>query len=520
MLFLATCATSSWAGLLDLTGVNLLRQTTTNLNGTGIIVAQPEASSGGALPDFEVNPGNSTVNQPKSLFTYHSDSGTATNYPNSAGIQSGHANGVASFFYGLPGGVATNIGHVDNYDANYFINSIISPAQDIPARIVNQSFIAPTNGQESIDTLYDNYSASRGVLFVSGVGNGGVVYPPSTCYNGIGVAAYGTVNSSIGPTLDGRCKPDITAPQEGANLVTSFTTPLVSGSAAVLLQAGLRGDGGSDTNAASDMRTLKALLLNGAIKPNGWTNGTSTPLDARHGAGMVNLFNSYRQFVGGQHAAIEQTSVSTNAAHPPGANEGNISQWSGWSFGSISSTSTPPPGKDTINHHYFNLTNSGSPGPFTATVTLVWNRQNGQTAINNLNLFLYNTANSNLIAQSISRADNVEHLYVRELPQGRYDLQVWKAGGTSINGRVTSSETYALAWEFFTMPLAVSQSDTNLVLSWPIYPTGFVVESTPSLSAPSWTTIVASPPVIDGTNPLTLPASANQKFFRLRRPAF
>ena len=28
---------------------------------------------------------------------------------------------VASNFYGLPGGVATNVAHVDNYDANYFI---------------------------------------------------------------------------------------------------------------------------------------------------------------------------------------------------------------------------------------------------------------------------------------------------------------------------------------------------------------------------------------------------------------
>ena len=38
------------------------------------------------------------------------------------------------------------------------------------------------------------------------------------------------------------------------------------------MQAGLRGDGGSDTNAAADMRTIKALLLNGAVKPADWTN--------------------------------------------------------------------------------------------------------------------------------------------------------------------------------------------------------------------------------------------------------
>ena len=53
---------------------------------------------------------------------------------------------------------------------------------------------------------------------------------------------------------------------------TSFSTPQVAGAAAVLMQAGLRGDGGSDTNAAADIRTVKALLFNGAVKPADWTN--------------------------------------------------------------------------------------------------------------------------------------------------------------------------------------------------------------------------------------------------------
>jgi hypothetical protein len=47
------------------------------------------------------------------------------------------------------------------------------------------------------------------------------------------------------------------------------------------MQAGLRGDGGSSTNAAADLRTVKALLLNGAIKPTDWTNNVPSPLDTR-----------------------------------------------------------------------------------------------------------------------------------------------------------------------------------------------------------------------------------------------
>jgi hypothetical protein len=195
---------------------------------------------------------------------------------------------------------------------------------------------------------------------------------------------------------------------------------------------------------------------------------------------------------------------------------GSANILSGWDFRSLNS-SIP---NDGVNYYYFNVSNDVPSAVSTFTATLVWKRQENQSAINDLDLFLYDCANSNLVAESISGVDNVEHLYVRNLPPGRYNLQVLKYGGTLANGRVTNDEKYALAWEFFAMPLTVSPSDTNLVLSWPIYPTGFVVESTPSLSAPSWTTIVASPLVIDGTNSLTLPASANQKFFRLRRPAF
>ena len=124
------------------------------------------------------------------------------------------------------------------------------------------------------------------------------VNPPATCYNGIGVGAYGG-SSSIGPTLDnGRAKPDITAP---GLRTTSFSTPQVAGAAAVLMQAGLRGDGGGDTNSAADIRTVKALLLNGAIKPADWTNHAASPLDTRYGAGVLNVFNSYKQLAGGKH---------------------------------------------------------------------------------------------------------------------------------------------------------------------------------------------------------------------------
>lgn len=515
--------TPSRAQDLNMIGLTLLRTVTTNINGAGINVAQPEA----AAPTFEVNP--TAVNQPASLFlTYTSASGTATNFPNSVGSESGHANGVGGYFYGLSGGVATNVAHVDNYDAGYFYYNIITPLipPSINDPVVNQSFIfcnpdwshESVSMEQNIDSQYDDYAAQYNTLFVSGAGNGGPtnqaqVYPPATCYNGLGVAAYGG-SSCIGPTLDnGRCKPDITAPA-GA---TSFSTPQVAGAAALLMQAGLRGDGGNDTNSATGPRTLKVLLLNGAVKPANWTNANSSPLDARYGAGVLNVFNACKQLAGGKRSYIVSTTVGTGGAHPPTGASGTIPVLSGWDFNTNTSGKLPAQ-FDAVNHYYFNVTNNLPGTKYTATTTLVWNRQPNQAAINNLNLFLYNCANSNLVACSTSLVDNVEHIYVPQLAQGRYDLQVWKAGGAGI---VSAAEPYALAFEFFSETLSIVQSGTNTTLKWPVYPAGFMVESTANLVAPNWTASGLPPASItNNMNSLKLNTTNANQFFRLRRPNF
>jgi hypothetical protein len=508
------------ASNLDTIGVTLLWAVTTNVNGAGIRVAQPEAYNGdnGSTNSWEVNPTN--VAQPVVLFTYTSGLGTNTSYPNSVGDWSSHADAVGNNFYGLPNGVATNVAHVDNYDANYFWGSIVDTANpaNINDPVVSQSFIfgsVPSQvtvaQQQQIDSAYDNYAARYKTLFVSGAGNGGSVCPPSTCYNGVSVAVDNG-SSSIGPTVDnGRAKPDITAPGYPAGL-TSFSTPYVSGAAAVLRQAGLRGDGGSDTNSAADLRTVKALLLNGAIKPADWTNGAASPLDARYGAGVLNVFNSYEQLAGRRQTNFVSASVSKDAAHPPTKATNTIGVLSGWNFTNLTSSSS----LDAVAHYYFNATNGVSNATFTATATLVWNRQHNQSGINNLNLFLYNAANSNLVAACTSAVDNVQHLFVPRLPQGRYDLQVLKKGGSY----VSASETYALAFDFFSLPLTVVKSGTNFFFKWPVYPAGFVIQSTTNLAPPvvwnSLSNLVAT--VTNNQNYVVLNATNRNQFFQLQRP--
>src|SRR4051812_45235740 len=291
--------------VLDTIGVAGLRAVAPGLLGSGVPVAQVEAGD----PSWEVNP--AAVGQPISLFTWTSASGSASTFPNAVGFESGHADTVGSRFYGNPGGVAPGVAQVANYEAEYFYTNIVGGSVKIPATIINQSYIFGGAPIPSIDTVFDNYAASYGTLFVNGAGNGGPVSSPASAYNCIAVGVYGA-SSSSGPTPDGRCKPDITAP----DAYTSFSTPLVAGAAALLLQAGKEGAGGSVSSATNGL-LLKTLLLNGAVKPADWTNSSAFPLDARYGAGILHVLNSYRLLRGAKQTFATSTSPLIGGNHLP-----------------------------------------------------------------------------------------------------------------------------------------------------------------------------------------------------------
>ena len=135
---------------------------------------------------------------------------------------------------------------------------------------------------------------------------------------------------------------------------------------------------------------------------------------------------------------------------------------------------------------------------------------------NNLDLFLYDTANSNLVTASRSSVDNVEHLFLPSLPAGRYDLQVLQHGGL---GTVSPSETYALAFDFERVKLDIAQAGANVLVSWPVSAAGFHLETTADVSlANGWSSVAVAPVQTNGQYVVQAGVTNAQQFFRLSRP--
>ena len=480
----------------EIIGLTAMRRERPTITGVGIPVAQPEGQE--STNAWQVSP---DVN-PSAYFTWTSDLGTATNYPNTVGVVSTHANGVAYNFH-AGGAISPGVPRVDSYDADYFFNTIVVNQQPITGQVINQSYIFD-GATSPVDLVFDAYAARYNVLFVSGMNNiPDVPHAPGSAYNGLGVGFLNpTAQSSIGPTSDGRAKPDLVAP----SCCSSFSTPQVAGGAVLLLQAAGANDGGPGTaSIATNSTVIKALLINGAVKTTNWTNGVTRPLDARYGAGVLNLYNSDRQLRGGRRTASATNNVPAGNPHPPTVNTNNLASLRGWDFSSIQSTLL----NDRVAHYYVNLpTNSAG---YSATATLVWKK--GATTLTNLDLFLYDTRGNTQVLSSISTVDNVEHLFIPNLPSGRYDLQVFKPGGLGQFG----SESYALAFDFAPARLTASLAGASLVLSWPASPAGFTLQSSPSLSPVAWQAVTQESVLSNALNTVTLPATAAAQFFRLAR---
>lgn len=145
--------------------------------------------------------------------------------------------------------------YADSVGAHIINSSLSYRVFDIP--IHNLSY-SDMNGNTTVITRAADMAASKGILVIASAGNSGETPYPyiSAPADGDSVLTVGAVDwqeqyasfSSIGPTFDGRIKPDVVAQGAPVTMIdgqgnvniefgTSYSAPIISGLAACLIEA-------------------------------------------------------------------------------------------------------------------------------------------------------------------------------------------------------------------------------------------------------------------------------------------
>jgi subtilisin family serine protease len=434
-------------------------------DGTGVVVGIVDSGIDGTHPALA---GNDSLGNPRLVASANFAAGSSTIH--------GHGTWVASAALSndpVYTGMAPDAGFIsarvldsnNGFPSDTPVRHGVGFAIDQGADVLNLSlnFFAPnSSGNLQLDMMLDwaAYSRKISCAICAGnisTGNGSqLVRSPGSAYNGITVgrttADYSRVNNdtSTAFTQDGRMKPDVVAPGTLLTLANdlwetqadwdtglngcSFATPHVAGLMAQQIDAGNR------LGMSTDPLVVKATIMNSASKipdkqNNPWEPAsssnfgglysTSQPLNPHSGAGFVNGQTLSAQYLAGQMAPGLVDSV-------------------GWDLNSVSTGQF-------IDYVIDPNLISGS--MFNATLT--WYRHVGrsdngngivdagdsfflQQSLSNLNLQVLR--DGNVIAQSISGVDNLEHLHFAINTVDQYTLRVL---GANVFG---GTEQFALAW--------------------------------------------------------------------------
>ena len=366
----------------------------------------------------------------------------------------GFAAGVGDFYYEGVAPKAT----ADIYEFRHFVRDVV-----FSGRVADVDVISMSLGSQFDDwwTRGINHLAEvNDVTIVAAIGNGTNVNDP-LLYPAAGpnVLAVGVVDSagdpndilyladfslpsprhsSIGPTADGRCKPDIVAPGNCLAATTdvnipyaptgnwsSFSTPLVAGTIGLLVQ---KAKGDPNVQAAVGIGgncVMRAIVMNSAVKLPLWHKGDLTadddhtvPLDYMQGAGMLDAAAAYQQLVGGQ-----------------------------WDVNTIAPDA----------YRVYNFKANAAAGGYIAA-TLVWNRHYQQAypfeplpeKDSTLGLELWavdanDPQNARLLDYSSSLVDNVQHIYYPAEPNYT-DYMIVVSSFNHTPGDANAVELYGLAY--------------------------------------------------------------------------
>lgn len=295
-----------------------------------------------------------------------------------------------------------------------------------------------TNGgpNDYYDPVRGTVSAARQVVDIAAPGENF-----ATAYYGGQTGGNGP--SVFGPVVDPAGGPDWYSKNVNG---TSFAAPTVAGGAALLYDAAYALLGA--TPDARDSRVMKAVLMNSAVKTQGWNNGqtasgfggvlTTRGLDDRVGAGRMDLSRAFDQFLSGTKDVAGTLQGPMGFVDPLG-----------WDFGQV--------GQGITNDYLIaNPLQAGS--RFTATLTWFRDRTTNDTvnsysytdaSFDNLDLELWSTIAGvpvNLVSASNGRYNNTEHFKFAIPATGDYMLRVRWTEEMFDSVSDLNFEQYGLAW--------------------------------------------------------------------------
>jgi hypothetical protein len=481
---------------LDFSGIYALRQLDPNLTGTGVKFAVISRSNtyidGEPQNDYRPSVEHSCFKDKQLKFIDQAEPAAGTS-PHSTAINSillgedlnASNPQLGQFHYQ---GAAPQA-QAENYEFWYFLTNNVFPYSPPDADIITASFGTQFEDwwTRGIEAMVEH----DGIIVVAGIGNGSDAYDPllypGAGSNVIGVGVINSVNtenladklshfslaypenSSLGPTSEGQCKPDIVAPgnclaadtnnpnnYEPTGNWSSFSTPIVAGAIGLLVQKAKENIDLSPAVAKEGGNcVMKAILLNSATKLPYWHKGKleqnddhEAPLDFLQGAGMLNAVGAYKNLIAGQ------------------TKPGNV-PIIGWDNNQLENKNPQSVYKITI----------AEPNGESITATVSWNKHYNsdypfdpmpdEDADLRLELWAVDTDEPNntyLLDYSDSKTDNVEHIYCKaDANFTNYELVVT----SSDTDEIQIDQRYGLAWN-------VTKQDNDNILLYDLNADGIV----------------------------------------------
>jgi len=401
--------------------------------GAGVVVAQIEAFSGGYVPD----PGHAEF------------AGKTFNLRSGASSPSSHATTAGRHYFGLITGLSPGPVEIWCWEASHWMSNFlkgtgtIPPLNVWPVKIMSNSWISSSSSNNKLLRKLDYGISDQGLVVTGGVNNGtGVLSSTMTChmFNGMAVGrSDGSHRSGVtGFGIDGpgRMKPEIVAP----GTATSWATPLVAGAASLLVETARTDPVLSTLPEAERPDLLKGILMCGAEKRAGWSNGapatgperglTLTPLDAVFGADEIDVNQSHwiltsgAQAPGSVHTGLSPTGHRGWAVVP--IDEGQSRYWL------IENLSTKPLLDATAvwNREVFGDFKGYLMPDLSLRLWALDGQENLVSLVGDGGLGVF--AGGNVASES--PVDNVELLHVEDLEPGTYVLELERVSDGSFVG--------------------------------------------------------------------------------------